>query len=80
MRWLLHVHWLSSHWPVVPPHSCRVKPVFPRKDQGLQCLSVEVVYHGPVDLLRNVRRNGPPSVTSQLGDESERWLLLRDGV
>ena len=49
-----------------------MKPVFPRKNQGLQCLSVEVVYHGPVDLLRNMRRYGTPSVAAQLRDESER--------
>ena len=63
-----------------PFHSCRVKPVFSRNDQGLQCLSVEVVYHGPVDLLRNVRRHGTPSVASQLRDEAECWLLPRNGV
>ena len=63
MRWLLHVHWLS-----LPLASCLhsilvlVKHVFPREDQGIQCLSVEFVHHGPVDLFRNARRNGPPSV------------------
>ena len=43
-----------------------------------QCRSC--VYHGSVDLLRNVRRYGTPSITSQLRDEAERWLLPRNGV
>ena len=80
LSWLLDVHWIFPHWPVVSIPFLSVKPVFPHKDQGLQCLSVEVVYHGPVDLLRNLRRYGTPSVATQLRDEAERWLLPRNGV
>ena len=80
MTWLLRVHWISPTGLLSPFHSCRVKPVFPRNNQGLQCLTAEVVNHGPVDVLRNVRRYGTPSVASQLRDEVERWLLPRNGV
>ena len=63
-----------------PFHARRVEPVPPRDNQGLQCLSVEVVDHDPVDLLRNVDRHSAPSVTTQLRDEKFRWLLPRNGV
>ena len=59
---------------VSPFHPRRVEPVPPRDNQGLQCLSVEVVDH------RNVDRNAGPSVTTQLRDEIESWLLPRNGV